>query len=373
MIAKGDLEYSVDETGASTHRMIRSGNRDFTYDANGNQTGWVQPCASSTGQSSTISRTFEWDAENRLTRIAEGNNDTDIRYSAEGARAMERGPGGTTWMVNEHWRTVNDGHRYANIFLGGQMVASHRTSSADSAPPPCTDTAESPCGCDTDTACVVTGSSECDLATRVFDPATSTCQPKEDRTIHFLHHDLQGSLRVATDEVGTVFQYLDYLPNGRPWVAGQSTIKDTPYLFAGGWTDTTYDLVNFGDRWHEPREDGFISTEPLLEDNPYARGERPVGAVGVHVRVVEPDAIRRPRRPHAKDGMERLSARRRQAREARSRPHHVVGRAARGPQGTSVQLRRPVQQRPQRPGPAEVVPGPQGQGRPDLDGIDDQD
>ena len=39
----------------------------------------------------------------------------------------------------------------------------------------------------------------------------------------------------ATDEVATVFQYVDYLPNGRPWVAGQSTIKDTPYLFAGGW------------------------------------------------------------------------------------------------------------------------------------------
>jgi RHS repeat-associated protein len=275
VIAKGDLRYAVDDTGASTHRLIRSGFRTHTYDANGNQTGWVENCATSTGGSSTISRTFEWDAENRLTRIAEGNNDTDVRYSAEGARAMERGPGGTTWFVNEHWRTVNDGHRYANVFLGSQLVASHRTSPQPAAPAPCTDTLEVTCGCSNSTACVVADASLCDLAARVFDATTSTCQPKESRTIHFLHKDLQGSLRVATDAVGGVFQYVDYLPNGRPWVAGQSTIKDTPYLFGGGWTDTTYDLVNFGDRWYEPREEGFISTEPLLEDDPYAAVDDP--------------------------------------------------------------------------------------------------
>ena len=112
--------------------------------------------------------------------------------------------------------------------------------------------------------------SQCDLTSRIFDPVTSTCQPKETRKLYFLHKDLQGSMRVATDEVGNVFQYMDYLPSGRPWVAGQNTIKDTPYLFAGGWTDTTYDLVNFGERWYEPREQNFLSPEPLLEEDPYA-------------------------------------------------------------------------------------------------------
>jgi len=121
----------------------------------------------------------------------------------------------------------------------------------------------------------VANATQCNLATRIYDPTTSTCQPKPTRTIFFFHKDLQGSMRVATDEVGRVFQYVDYLPNGRPWVAGQSTIKDTPYLFAGGWTDTTYDLVNFGDRWYEPREESFASTEPLLEDDPYAAVDDP--------------------------------------------------------------------------------------------------
>lgn len=292
VIAAGDLEYATDAIGTDIHQIVRSGNRTYTHDANGNMTGWVQPCANGAAD---ISRTLEWDAENRVTRMAEGNNDTDLRYNAEGGRTLERGAGGTTWFVNELWRTVNGGHRYANIYVGEQLVASHRTSSPSSAPAPCIDTATDPCGCDSSDACRVLDVSECDLATRIFDPATSTCQPPEERTIHFLHKDLQGSLRVATDEVGKVFQYVDYLPSGRPWVAGQSNTNDTPLLFASGWTDQTYDLVNFGERWYDPREENFLSPEPLLEENPFAAVDDPsvlsayTYAASNPLRYIDPD------------------------------------------------------------------------------------
>jgi RHS repeat-associated protein len=205
------------------------------------------------------------------------------------------------WFVNEHWRTFNDGQRYANIFLGEQLIASHRTSPPDPAPAPCTDTLDSLCVCQTNGACVVQDATFCNLTTQIFDPATSTCQPKESRNIYFLHKDLQGSLRVATDEVGNVFQYLDYLPSGQPWVAGQSTIKDTPYLFAGGWTDTTYDLVNFGERWYDSRREVFLSPEPLLEEEPYAAVDDPsvlsayTYAASNPLRFVDPDG-RAPKR-----------------------------------------------------------------------------
>ncbi len=286
----GALEYA-DDGGVPLHRLIRAGTRDYTYDANGNMTGWVQDCAQGNAD---ISRTYEWDAENRVIRMAEDNNDTDLRYNAEGARTLERGAGGTTWFVNEHWRTVNEGHRYANVFIGEQLVASHRTSSPDDPPAPCTPTVDNPCECDEDTACQV-DITECDLTARIYDAATGTCQPPEERTIHFIHKDLQGSLRVATDEVGKVFQYMDYLPTGRPWVAGQSTIKDTPFLFGGGWTDTTYDLVNFGERWYDPREENFMSPEPLLEEAPYSVVDDPsmlaayTYAAANPLRYVDPD------------------------------------------------------------------------------------
>ena len=267
VIAPGDLEYAADAAGNDIHRLVRSGSRTYTHDANGNMTGWVQPCSNG---SADISRTLQWDAENRVIRMAEGNNDTDIRYNAEGARTLERGAGGFTWFVNDYWRTVNGGHRYSNIFLGEQLVASHRTSPQASAPAACTDLVDDPCPCEESGACQVPDVGDCDLTSRIFDPATSTCQPRESRTVHFLHTDLQASLRVATDEVGRVFQYMDYLPTGRPWVAGQSNTNDTPLLFAGGWTDQTYDLVNFGERWYDPREENFLSPEPLLEEQPFA-------------------------------------------------------------------------------------------------------
>ena len=270
-IAAGDMKYATDGDGNTIHRMKSVGARTYTYDAAGNLTDWREPCSNS----KVVSRQLSYDAENRVTRLAEGNNDTDYRYSAEGRKTLERGPGGLTWFVNDYWRVVNDGQRYANIYLGEQLVATHRTSpTSTQAPSACTDTATTTCKCPPGGACKVAAATAC-TTTQVYDPATSTCQPRPSEKLYFLHKDLQGSLRVATDEVGSVFQYVEYLPTGRPWVVGQSTVKDTPYLFAGGWTDTTYDLVNFGERWYETREQQFYSPEPLLEDDPLAAVEQP--------------------------------------------------------------------------------------------------
>lgn len=244
---------STEYDAAHPHRLVVAGTRSYTYDANGNATGWVDPCAGGAG--SELERNMAWDAEDRLVDIDQGSNDTQYRYDADGERVLERGPGGTYFFVNEHWRVENDGHRYANVFLGTMMVASHRTSPAPPPPEPCDPETEE---------CV------CDPATQACACDEGLCPPPPEVRIHFLHSDLQGSLRVATDEVGGVFQYLEYLPSGQTWVAGQSRVKDTPYLYAGGWTDLTYGIVSFGERWYGPREQRFLTTEPLLDEDPEA-------------------------------------------------------------------------------------------------------
>lgn len=261
-LAAGDMTYDAN----APHRLVRAGDRTYTYDADGNLSRWVQPCSSGAND---LVREYSFDAQNRVTYLGQGSNDTDYRYNAEGGRALERGPGGVTFFVNEHWRVVNDGHRYAELFLGEINVATHRTSPAGTPPPPC-DPLVDPEGCPCDPATMV-----CDCADATacctagtYDAAAGTCTPLPDLQITYYHRDLQGSLRVATDEVGDVFQYIEYLPTGQPWVAGQSRIKDTPYLYAGGWTDPTYSLVNFGARWFSPREEAFISPEPLLIEDP---------------------------------------------------------------------------------------------------------
>ncbi len=171
----GDLTYRTDGKGRSIHQMQHLGARSYTYDANGNLTDWREPCS----KSAEVSRQLTWDAENRVTRIAEGNNDTDYRYSAEGVRSLERGPGGLTWFVNDQWRTVNDGLRYSTIYLGGQPFATHRTSPEAAAvqPTACADTAETSCVCPPGGACLVADASDC-TSGQLYDPTTSTCQPR---------------------------------------------------------------------------------------------------------------------------------------------------------------------------------------------------
>ena len=269
-----DVQYATDENGKTIHRLTKRGARTYTYDDTGNLTGWREPCSGGSGE---VSRNLTWDAENRVTRIREGtNNDTEYRYNAEGDRTLEWGAGGHLWFVNDHWNTANDGHRYANVYLGERLVAIHRTDpeKAQTPTPTCTDTTTTLCKCPSDGACVVSTPAACS-SSKVYDPATRTCQPRPAVTIKYLHQDLQGSLRVATDEVGKVFQYVDYLPTGQPWVLGQSSTKDTPYLFAGGWTDKNYELVNFGQRWFSPREQQFYSPEPLLTEDPMAAVDDP--------------------------------------------------------------------------------------------------
>ncbi|MDO8150871.1 SpvB/TcaC N-terminal domain-containing protein [Isoptericola sp. b408] len=244
------------------HQVVRAGGRSYEHDVNGNMTGWTEPCASS--DSSELDRRMEWDAEDRLVEIGEDGNDTSYRYDADGNLVLERGPGGTYFFVNEAWRLENDGHRYAEIYLGTTKVASHRTAPAPQPPAGCDPLVDENCVCDPETqACA------CDVG--AADPdGDGLCPPVEDLYVQFFHTDLQGSLRVVTDEVGSVFQYLEYLPSGQKWVAGQSRIKDTPYLFAGGWNDSTYKTVNFGERWYSWRDQRFLSTEPLLTEDPDA-------------------------------------------------------------------------------------------------------
>lgn len=272
-LARGDLEYEA------AHQLSRAGSRTYEHDANGSLTRWVQPCANSRTEDV---RQLTWDADNRLVRIAQGtlksngrvveNATTEYRYNAEGERALERRPS-DTFFVNRYWRVEGGDRQFASVYLGDDRVAMHRTVRSPDLPdpaPPC----EDPDGCTCDPAVYRCAEQDVEGATcpTVEEGVVRTddgfCQPLHREQVRFMHPDATGSMRVATDAVGRVFQYVDYTPTGRPWVAGQSSIHDTPYLFAGGWTDTQFDLVNFGERWYDAREEQFYSVEPLLDEDP---------------------------------------------------------------------------------------------------------
>ncbi len=201
----------------NAHQIAKIAKRSYTYDANGNLTGWTED---KTGQN----RKLTWDAADRMTSVADQGSTTTYTYGADNDLAFERGPGGETAFVNG-WYTVRNGsERIKHVWVGRDRLASQRA--------------------------VDDGSYE---AKR-----------------YFVHKDLQGSTNIVSANDALVFQHYEHFPAGEAWVREESTDNRTPYHYAGGYLDEVRNLTNLGARWYEPREQLFTSQDPLLTDNPLA-------------------------------------------------------------------------------------------------------
>lgn len=101
-------------TNSKNYRVVVGGGaaQSFTYDANGNMT-------------SDGSRTYAWDAENRLIKITEGTKTTDIEYDGfhHGTRILERNGAttlsdrrfiwdGNTLVEQRNWTSTTAAQRY---------------------------------------------------------------------------------------------------------------------------------------------------------------------------------------------------------------------------------------------------------------------
>ncbi len=69
-----------------------------------------------------------------------------------------------------------------------------------------------------------------------------------------------------TDELGTVFQHLEYFPSGEIWVDERSETQRTPYLFSGKELDEETGLSYFGYRYSDARQGQWISADPILDE-----------------------------------------------------------------------------------------------------------
>jgi len=211
--------------GAGPHQLTSIGRKTYSYDTNGNLTGWVDPVTRQ-------KRTVTWDAEDRITEIDDGSNDTTYAYDADGNRAIERGPDGETSFVNR-WYTVRNGSvPWKQIWADDDRLATKRSFG---------------------------GSAGGDYEHQVY----------------YLHQDLQGSTHVVTDDVGKVFTRYEYFPGGEQWVKEDSNVHRTYWLYGGGYFDEVRGLLNFGARWYEPREGIFYSPDPLLGSDPSAAVDDP--------------------------------------------------------------------------------------------------
>ncbi|MDH5654186.1 MAG: hypothetical protein OEZ39_20205, partial [Gammaproteobacteria bacterium] len=107
-------DYAYD--GKQPHAPTHIGERTFSYDANGNQTGW-------THDNKGARRAIEWDDENRIMVVKDAGSTLDFVYDESGTRLVKRGQYGKTVYVNKFYVVTNGSTVSKHIYAGTTRLA----------------------------------------------------------------------------------------------------------------------------------------------------------------------------------------------------------------------------------------------------------
>ncbi|HEX7765533.1 MAG TPA: RHS repeat-associated core domain-containing protein, partial [Nitrospira sp.] len=251
-----DFAYAY--AGHGPHQSTTIDDRAFSYDANGNQTGWD---ALTSGQR----RTIVWDDENRAHQISDNGQTTAFVYDDSGQRVIKRGKQGETAYINQFWTVRNRSVGTKHIFVGDTRIASK----------------------------VIPGDAHIDPGSK--DPFTSVLGQwwqkrseqgwqngnntvknphfagnrmpdilPEDNFVYFYHPDHLGSTSFATAATGDLFEHMEYFPFGETWVSEQTNTQRLPNLFTSKELDEETQLYYFGARYYDPRTSVWQSADPML-------------------------------------------------------------------------------------------------------------
>lgn len=212
-------------SGPQPHAPTHIGNRTFTYDANGNQSGWTDD---GNGQR----RTIVWDEDNRMQSLADNGHEETYKYNADGTRVIKRGPQGETVYVNPFFTMRNKEIGTKNVYVG---------------------------------------------STRLVSKLAKHSVQTQERDLYFYHPDHLGSSSYVTDANGQEYEHLEYFPFGETWVEESSNTQRTPYLFTAKELDEETGLYDYGARYYDPRTSVWQSADPLISGSPEKGiGNRPL-------------------------------------------------------------------------------------------------
>jgi RHS repeat-associated protein len=220
-VTQGKTTYSLAYayTGVQPHAPSHIGTQTYTYDADGNQTGWTDD---GNGQR----RTIVWDDANRIQSVSDNGNATTFAYDDTGQRMIKSGPKGEeTDYVNQYYSIRNGKIGTKHVFIGTERVASKLQKDHS------------------------------------FEKDT-----------YYFHSDHLSSTNSVTDAGGKLYEHLEYFPSGESWVEEKSNSQQSPnlntsYEFAGKELDQETGLYYFGARYYDPRTSVWQSPDPALPDN----------------------------------------------------------------------------------------------------------
>ncbi len=113
---KTTYNYNYAYASSKPHAPTTIGDRTFTYDANGNQTGWQ----------STVDgteRKIFWDEENRIQVIVDNGHTMTYKYNDAGERVFKTGPQGETTYINQFYTVGNREGGSKHVFVGTTRIA----------------------------------------------------------------------------------------------------------------------------------------------------------------------------------------------------------------------------------------------------------
>ena len=90
---------------------------------------------------------------------------------------------------------------------------------------------------------------------------------EESSSQYFYHSDHLGSAQLVTNQVGEVYQRIEYTPYGETWIDMRTNITalyDVPYRFTAKELDKETGLYYYGARYLDPKYSRWISVDPAL-------------------------------------------------------------------------------------------------------------
>jgi RHS repeat-associated protein len=205
--------YAYRYEGPQPHAASRIGDRTFSYDADGNQTGWDDT-------TNGTRRINVWDEEDRLQSVSDNGQETTFKYNDAGERVIKRGPQGETVYVNPFFSIRNREVGTKHVYAGAMRFASKMMKKNGS--------------------------------------------PTFEQDQYFFSDDNLGSSNYVTDAAGKIFEHLEYFASGETWVEEHSNTQRTPYLFTGKELDEETNLYYYGARYYDPQTSAWQSADPIL-------------------------------------------------------------------------------------------------------------
>ena len=317
-----DNSYTYDPK--QPHAATHIGRQTYTYDADGNQTGWTDD---KTGQRQKM----VWDEENRLRSVSVNGQLNSYIYDGTGERVLKGLGSGQTVYVNgdisgnsggvgnftvyvNPYLVVKSGEYSNHYFIESQRVATRLEHGWDQqvGAPDAGDNINysqketllfaamardsvALTGIDSSGSQIIGSNARNQTAAGTNSSSGGSGTPwananpnnngnhyayghykksggsgssGSDNFLYFYHPDHLGNTNYVTDAGGNVYEHLEYFAFGETFVDEHSNTDAIPYLFNGKELDGETGLYYFGVRYYDPRTSIWQSVDPMGDAMP---------------------------------------------------------------------------------------------------------